>query len=220
MNKQLILDFLSDLSANNSKEWMHANKKRYQEAKTIWISEVEQILQRLAKHDAAFERVEPKRTLMRITNNRRFHPNKPLYRDNFACAPVDDMFKPSFYIHISPTESFIGGGLYRPPTENLHKVRAAIDYDGERLKAIAATPDFQAFFGGLSEDSDQLKSSPRGYSVDHLHIDLLRRKNFTAIRPVSSEEFVSDEFINLAEEAFLTLKPMNDYLLQAIEFEE
>ena len=33
MNTQIILDYLSALSRNNSREWYHANKNSYQEAK-------------------------------------------------------------------------------------------------------------------------------------------------------------------------------------------
>ncbi|MEL7531733.1 MAG: DUF2461 domain-containing protein [Bacteroidota bacterium] len=219
MEKQLIYDFLSDLSANNSKEWMHANKKRYQQAKNIWLAEIGKILDRLSQYEPSFAAIEPKKTILRITNNRRFHPDKPLYRDNFGCAPVANMFEPSFYIHISPTESFIGGGLHRPPKENLEKVRAAVDYDGERLKALIQTDEFQHFYGGFSHDPHMLKSSPRAYSVDHPHIDLLRRKSFTAIRPLSQAEFVAEDFVDLAEQAYLTVKPFNDYFKQAIEFE-
>lgn len=220
MGKQEIYDFLTDLSANNDKEWMHANKKRYQAAKSIFLAEVTQIIERFKQHDPSFAQIDPRKTLLRITNNRRFHPNKPLYRDNFGFAPVSDMYQPAFYLHVSPKETFVGGGLYKPLGPTLKKIRAGIDYDGNRLKDIVSSDKFTSFFGGLDEDADQLKSAPRGYDVRHPHIDLLRRKSFTAIRPLTQAEFISDDFVDLAEEAFLTLRPMTAYLSQAVDFEE
>lgn len=199
---------------------MHANKKTYQNARNIFIEEVGRILERIKKHDPTLEGVEPRKSILRINTNRRFHPDKPIYRDNFGFAPVSDMYLPSFYLHVSPKETFIGGGLHKPPTETLNKVRAAIDYDGERLNDIIANKAFQDFFGGWGDDPDMLKTSPRAYSKDHRHIDLLRRKNFIALRPLTQAEFVSDDFVDLAEEAFLTLQPLSQYLKQAIEFEE
>ena len=219
MSKQKIFDFLRDLSANNSKEWMDANRKRYQEAKNIWLAEIELILKRLVTHDPDFEQMRPKDTLMRITNNRRFHPDKPLYRDHFACSPNNDFQKPGFYIHVSPSGSFIGGGVYRPPSPVLQKIREGMDYDGARLKQILSSAPFTDMYSDLDPDEQMLKTAPRGFAKDHPHVDLLRRKSFTAITPLTEAQIVADDFPDLVERAFVCLKPFCDYLTQAVEFE-
>lgn len=219
MSKKKILDFLRDLSKNNSKEWMDENRKRYHEAKEIWLDEIALILERISKYDDQFAHIPPKKTIMRINNNRQFHPNKPVYKDSFGCAPVQDMYQPSFYIHISPEDAFIGGGLHKPPSDTIKKMRSAIDYNGKELTRIINEKGFQDFFGGWSDDPDMLKTSPRGYDADHPQIDLLRRKNFTAMRPLTQKEFLSKNFVDLAEQAFVTLQPMNQYLLEATTFD-
>lgn len=219
MNKRKIYDFLRDLSANNSKEWMDAHRERYHEAKAIWLEEIQAILNRLSKHDPKYALIEPKQTIMRINNNRMFHPDRPVYKDNFACSPNNEQDEASFYIHISPSESFIGGGFYHPDNSLLKKLRAAIDYDGEKLLKIVQQDSFQEFYGGMSEDPDQLKTSPQGYTQDHRHIELLRRKNFTAIRTVTQKEVVSDAFVDIVERAYLELQPFNEYLNRAVQFE-
>lgn len=218
MNKRKIYDFLRDLKENNSKEWMDANRKRYHEAKQIWLAEIDGMLKRLAKYDPKLGKMRPKETIMRINNNRRFHPEKPVYRDNFAFSP-SGRHDPAFYIHLSPSESFIGGGLYRPDNAILKKVRDAIDYNGDKLLSIVKENAFREFYGGLSDDPDKLKTSPQGYDQEHRHIELLRRKNFTAIHPVTQKEMISDEFIDIVEQAFVTLQPLNAYLKRAIDFE-
>lgn len=218
MEKQKIYDFLRDLSANNSKEWMDAHRKRYTEAREIWLDEIDRILHRLSRHNPNMSKIRAKDTVTRINNNRRFHPDKPIYKDNFAFSP-SGVNEPSFYIHISPAGSFIGGGLYHPDGEQLNKIRAAIDYNGEELKCIASTDEFLSFYGGIDDDNERLKTSPRGYTTDHPHIDLLQRKNFTAIRILSENEVISDGFIDLVEKAYLIVTPFNNYLQQAISFE-
>lgn len=215
MSKRKIYQFLRDLTKNNSKEWMDANRSYYQEAKGIWVEEVEAILQRLSQHDSSFAALNPKRTIMRINNNRMFHPDRPIYKDNFAFSPTGKD-APALYVHVSPSESFLGGGIYRPESKILKQIRAGIDFDGERLQQIIDQKSFQDFFGGLSEDPEMLKTSPKGYSVEHQNIELLRRKSFAALRPFSQAEFIADDFVDLVEQAYLELKPLNDYFAQAM----
>jgi uncharacterized protein (TIGR02453 family) len=220
MSKKQIFTFLRDLTANNSKEWMDANRKQYQLAKNTWLAEIDLILKRLAVHNPTLEQIKPKETIMRINNNRRFQPDKPLYKDNFGCSIGMGMSNPGFYIHLSPSGSFVGGGIYRPEKEVLQKIREAIDYDGARLRQLASTPPLTDFYGGLDEDDQALKTAPRDFPKDHPEIDLLRRKNFTAIRALSEKEIISDDFPELMEKAYLSLQPLCNYLTQAVNFEE
>lgn len=220
MTKRYIFDFLRDLRNNNSKEWMDENRERYHHAKDTWIAEIKKIQQRLIQHDSIFENVPPKSTLSRINNNRRFHQDKPIYKDFFTCTPSSLKGRATFHISIGPGQSFIGGGIYRPDKDTLDKVRAAIDYNGQDLKEVIEKPSLVDYYGGLAEDDQKLKTSPQGYDIEHQHIELLRRKNFVAIRPVTNEEFTGEHFIDLVEEGYLAVKPLLDYLNQAIQFEE
>ena len=220
LSKSYIFDFLRDLRDNNSKAWMDENRSRYHKAKERWIQEVEAILKRLALHDTAFTQVTAKDTLSRINNNRRFHPNKPIYKDYFSCDP-DKSQKDVSVLHLSVgiSWSFIGGGLWHPQKEALAQYRAAVDYNGEELKAILHHERVRSFYGDLSDDPQRLKTSPKGYPADHPHIDLLRYKNIVLMRPLTEEEVVSDHFVDLVEEAYLSAQPFIQYLIQAVSFE-
>lgn len=175
MNKRKIYQFLRDLTENNSKEWMDEHRNRYHEAKEIWLNEIGHILERLSKYDLRYTKIQPRECIMRINNNRMFHPDRPVYKDNFAFSPPSEGAT-ALYVHVSPSESFLGGGMYRPDNDTLKKIRGAIDYDGENLIKIVDSKSFRDFFGGLSSDPDQLKTSPKGYDQDHRHIEFLRRK--------------------------------------------
>lgn len=214
---QGVFDFLVLLSENNSKEWMDDNRQQYHQAKEEWIETLKTVYLRLAQYDPHFEHIEAKKTVMRITNNRMFHPDRPVYKTNFAASPFKVEVS-AIYIHVSPFGSMIGAGLYKPDSTTLKKIRDAIDYDGDRLQEIIDNKQLQDFFGGLAHDEEMLKTSPRGYSVDHNHIELLRRKSFHVMRELSKKEVIGNNFTDIVEEGYLASQPLNNYLQKAVEF--
>lgn len=214
MSKQKIYAFLRDLSDNNSKDWMDAHRDRYEEAKQIWIEECERMLDRLKKHDARYEPVTAKDTIERINNNLLYHSEKPTYKDHFGFAP-NQQKGGGLYVSVSPPYSFIGGGYHNADSKTLKAIRAAIDERGDDLTKILQSKKFVDFYGGLDDDPDQLKTSPKDYDQDHPHIELLRRKKFTVSHRITQAEVVSDDFPALVEKAFIAIKPLNDFLLDA-----
>ena len=215
-SKRHIYSFLRDLSANNSKEWMDAHRRNYQEAKDVWLAEIQLILDRLAKHDPTYGKIEPKDTVMRINNNRKFHPDRPVYKDSFGFSPGGGD-EPLIYVHLSPKHSFIAGGLHNPDNKMLKSLRGAIDYDGDKFLEILHKTSFHNFFGELSGDPNKLRTSPQGYDTDHPHIELLRRKDFTVMHDLTQDEVIGDNFVDQVEQAYLELQPFNAYLKQAME---
>lgn len=217
VEKEYIFRFLRDLGNNNSKDWMDENRNRYDTAKKRWIEEIDLILKRLSEHDTYFEQFKPKDTLSRINNNRRFHPDKPVYKDYFTCAPStkEDAIS-RIHISIGVSGSFAGGGLHRPDKENLDKIRGAIDYDGQELLDIINHKDFQNLFGGLADMGSKLKTSPQGYSNEHKYVELLRYKNYLAKKDFTQKEVASENFIDLIEECYLALQPLNHFLRKAL----
>lgn len=198
---------------------MDENRERYHTAKERWISEVAAILTRLAKHDDRFKWVEPKKTLSRINNNRRFHPDKPVYKDYFTCDPSDGSQELStLHISIGPGNSFVGAGLHHPSSDALKKFHRAIDYNGDKFAEILENKELKDFFGELNTSDNDLKTAPRGYSTDHKHIDMLRRKSITLMRSLTEEEVCDEDFPDLIEKAYRLLMPFNAYLEKAIHF--
>ncbi|WP_296317886.1 DUF2461 domain-containing protein [Winogradskyella sp. UBA3174] len=218
VDKGYIFRFLRDLKKNNSKDWMDENRHQYHTMKERWLFEIELILKRLSKHDAHYESIDPKKTVSRINNNRRFHPDKPVYKDRLTCSPAGrKAFNVStFFLSIGTEESFIGGGIYHPKKEDLENIRAAIDYNGDELKKILNEKGFKSFYGGLNIYDDKLVTSPQNYSKDHEYINLINNKSFTATINLTEEQVESNGFIDLVEEAYLKFKPLDDYIVRAI----
>ncbi len=219
--KEYIFEFLNDLMRNNSKEWMDAHRDRYETAKNYWLEEIEKMLERLRQHDSHYEMFEPKDTIMRINNNRMFHPEKPIYKTHFAFSPTrkKDEYAPIFF-SLGATSSLIGGGIWRPNKDILHKVRAHIDMHGATFQKAISSKDFIDFFGGLQEDDQKLKTAPKGYDKAHPYIELLRYKNYTAAIEPSRKYLLDNNLADIAEEVYLKMKPMNDFFHAALNAHE
>ena len=217
MSKRAIYDFLRDLSDNNSKRWMDQHRERYEEVKKIWIAACGRLLSELAEQDDFYQDIEAKDTIERINNNLLYHPDKPTYKDHFGFAP-GAIKGTGLYVSVSPSYSFIGGGVHNRDNDMLKTIRKKIDADGDELRKILDDQDFRDYFGdGLEEDPKQLKTSPQGYSQDHPHIDLLRRKNFTISRRITQEEVISDAFPEVVGEAYRKMMPLLHFMRKALE---
>jgi uncharacterized protein (TIGR02453 family) len=107
------------------------------------------------------------------------------------------------------------GGLWRPDPKRLRSIRDAIDYDGEELQKILSKKSFKETFGGLYEDV-KLTNSPKGFSNDHPHIDMLRNKTFAVAMEFSTREVLDNNFEQKVVKAYKEMLPFRRYLNHAI----
>tara|TARA_B100000795_G_scaffold232964_1_gene191464 strand:- start:1213 stop:1866 length:654 start_codon:yes stop_codon:yes gene_type:complete len=207
--------FLSTLQKNNSKDWMDSNRKEYHAVRDFYIAWLDEMNQKLAVIDPDYFDTPGKKAINRINNNLMFQPLKPVYKNHFG-AGLDQISKQGdFYIHIGVTENFIGGGYWHPSPKVLKSIRDAIDYNGEQLKAILEKKSFKNTFGTLIEGVS-LKTAPKGYSQDHVHIDLLRRKSFAVGRIFSKEEVLAIDFDARVIKVYKEMLPFRRYLNTAV----
>ena len=160
------LDFLAELEANNSREWWHANRRWYDD-------DVREPLELLLA-DLADEFGEAK--VFRPNRDTRFSKDKTPYKTWAAAVVWRD--GGSLYVSLSREALFVAGGGYRLARDQLVRFREAIDDDrrgGDLEKILADLRRRRAEIGG-----EQLKTAPRGWSVDHPRISLLRRDGITA----------------------------------------
>ncbi|GGG33995.1 TIGR02453 family protein [Christiangramia forsetii] len=194
---------------------MDEHRKEYYEVRDFYIEWLNQLDIKLAKVDPDYSPTTGKQAINRINNNLLFHPNKPVYKDHFGAGLDKEKGKGDFYIHIGINESFVAGGLYKPKKEMLDSIRAAIDYNGEKFKKILNKKSFKNTFGELMED-EKLKTSPKAYSKDHEHIDLLRNKSFAVMHSLTHKEIVNDDFQEQLIEIYKEMLPFRNYLNNAV----
>ncbi|HDZ15435.1 hypothetical protein LCGC14_0992050 [marine sediment metagenome] len=215
MSFSTLYDFLRDLEKHNSKDWMDENRKRYHENRDWFASWIEELSGKLQKIDKNFTQKPGKKALNRINNNLMYHPNKPTYKNHFGAGLDNPNKSGDFYIHIGTTESFLGGGYWHPGTKVLKSVRDAIDYNGDEFQKILNKKSFKDMFGGLIDD-DPLKTSPKGYSSDHKHIELLNHKSFAVTHPVTQKEVMKDDFQDKVIAVYQEILPFRRYLNKAV----
>ena len=212
--KKLFL-FLEELQQNNNKDWMDDNRDRYHEIRDEYRKWLMQLDVELSDLDAEYFPTPKKKVLNRINNNLLYHPNKPIYKDHFGAGLDKKPNTSDFYIQLGVNESFLAGGFYKPKSDTLKSIREAIDYNGEKLKSILAKPSFKETFGVMMQD-DMLKTSPKGYTQDHEHIELLRYKNFAVDHPITRKQIYSSDFKTYIKKVYLEMLPFRRYLNKAV----
>lgn len=214
MAKADIFKFLEALQQNNSKEWMDANRKWYEETKSIIFTIFDPILDELKHVDPRIITPNARKGLNRINNNLMFHPDRPTYKDHFGIGFGYGKGLADFYIHLGVNETLVAGGLWHPPADQLKKLRSEIDYEGTRLQSVIDSSAFQEHFELFQED--RLTNAPKGFAKDHEHIELLKMKSLGAWRNFSRKDFYNTDFKELILESYEVLSPMIDFINVAI----
>ena len=160
------IEFFEGLEADNSRTYWHAHKSVYDE--TVRAP----MLALLAELEPQYGEGK----IFRPNRDVRFSRDKSPYKTAIAAT-----LSKGGYIQFSADGLSTGAGLYMPASDQLARLRAAIDADrtGKQLVAIVAA----ARKAGIEITAhDTLKTAPRGYPKDHARIDLLRQKGIIAWR--------------------------------------
>lgn len=218
MNTYHILSFLSELGANNNKEWMDANRGAYLQAKADFEALVNVLLQNLQAIDPGLNGLTAKDCIFRINRDIRFSKDKSPYKHNFGASIAEGGKKSlnaGYYLHIQPgDESFFGGGLYMPPGAQLKKIRQEIDYNAPELLKIVTAEDFKQAYGRIQ--GEKLSRAPKGYDPHHPNIEFLKLKSYVALHKLSDDDIKSPKLIENLTHNFQVLKPFIDFLNVAI----
>lgn len=216
MIEKATLQFLKDLSQNNNKEWFHDHQNEYKAMKENILAFASDFISEFGKIDHTVADLEPKKCLFRINRDIRFSKNKDPYKTNVGISMTKGGKKTDnagYYINIQPNGSFLGGGQYMVPPEDLKKIRQEIDYSFADFKAILEEKAFDSYYGGLSVDASMiLKRPPKGYDESNPAIAFLKYKSFTAIKNITNETVLSKDFINECLTGMSALKPLVDFL--------
>jgi uncharacterized protein (TIGR02453 family) len=218
-----LLPFLGDLSANNNRDWFADNKHRYEDlVLNPALDFIGAMGPHLEKISTRFEAI-PKRSggsLMRVYRDTRFGKDKTPYKTNvgiqFRHVLGKDIHAPGFYVHIEPHEVFVGVGSWRPDSTSLAKIRTRIAEKPDLWKRVEGNRKFRKHyeFGG-----DRLKKPPRGYDRDHPLIEVLKRKDFIALKYLDERDIESDDFIDTIFERFRDGLPLMRFLCDALELQ-
>ncbi len=208
--------FLQLIKQNNNREWYHANKNIYNEAKLEFEHVNELLLHKMAAIDTSLISLTPKDCIFRIFRDVRFSKDKSPYKTNFGsfiAAGGRKAGNAGYYLHLEPGGSFIAGGIYMPPSPVLKAIRQDIyEHTNEFKKIIAEAKKsgFEGFFG------DKLSGAPRGFPKDFPDIELLKHKSYGLSKYIPDGEITNDIALKNIINDFQNLHSLIQFLNEAI----
>lgn len=219
MDISLILDYLTELSLNNNREWYHANKESYKRANAEFEGLLQALILEIGKFDSSVIHNAPKSLTFKIVRDTRFSHDKSPYNPAFRAhiAAKGKLPVPAgYYLMIKPgNQSFLGGGLFADMFKDATAMmRDYLAKNGKEWEAILHEPDFEKYF---TVKGTALKNVPAGYDKEHPQAEYLKFKSWYLEYPLTDEEVMDAEaFPAKAAGIFRMMKPFNDYLNKAL----
>jgi len=206
--------FLRALKRNNDREWFRARKEQYEE---LLRAPMIALIARLAADFRGFAPelvADPRVSLYRIYRDTRFSEDKrPLKTHVAAHFPHRGMARhrgAGLYLHVSPDDVWIGGGLYAPDTSELAAIREHLAANHRRFRSIVDAPRFRRMVGAL--EGTRLQRVPRGFPRDHPAAEYLRFRQFLAGRELPPSVATSPRFYASTLALFREVTPLVRFL--------
>ncbi|MCO5259389.1 MAG: DUF2461 domain-containing protein [Crocinitomicaceae bacterium] len=205
-----LFNYLNTLKQNNNREWFDANKRDYEKAKNEATSIFDAINLELSKIDDF-----GKYRIYRIYRDVRFSLDKTPYKNHFGAIYMRKQpnNRGSFYVHLEPDNSFVGGGFWSPEKDDLLKIRQAIAIEDD-LEIILNDKILKKELGGLLGEA--VKTAPKGFDKNHSRIALIRQKQFLLKKSFTDKEVMADDFTKKVIETYKTMHPFFLYMTDVL----
>lgn len=220
MNNKIMLEYLSELSANNNREWYHEHKKENKNATAQFEELVQELIYGIGEFDESVLHNSPKELTFKLVRDTRFSHDKSPYNASFR-AHISSMGKlpipVGYYVMIKPDgNTFLGGGLFADMFSDATKmVRDYISTHSDEWNNIINDAQFKKYF---KVKGSALKNVPAGYDKEHPQAEYLKYKSWYLEYFLEDREVADDaEFLKKAVEIFKVMKPFNDYLNKSLK---
>ncbi|WP_435355079.1 DUF2461 domain-containing protein [Emticicia sp. SJ17W-69] len=213
MLSQHTLQFLTNLSENNNREWFHANRRDYEKSKIEFETLCQTILDGIAQFQENLHNTTVKSCILRINRDIRFSLDKSPYKKYLAAGfgpGGKSSGRVDFYLHIEPNESFLGGGMWSPTSSQLASFRQEIDYNPHIIKGIIEDETFRQYFNEIH--GEKVKKMPKGYPINHPDIELLKYKELFFVHKYPNNSVMDANFAGEVIKGCRILKPYLDYI--------
>lgn len=208
--------FLEDLGRNNNREWFNTNKQLYLDDVRDAMSRLIIELQTPLHEISTKLNVDPKPhggSMTRIYRDTRFSKDKSPYKTAMACHFAHGKGQHNYYLgyflHLSPEECRLGGGIWQPPTDMTYKLRQLIYDHTDEWDTLMKASTFTNHYDGMV--GDQLKRVPKQFNPGHPYADDLRRKNFGFSKVIRGSSVLKNSFVNETAAAYQALVPILEF---------
>ena len=146
----------------------------------------------------------------------RFSKNKTPYKTHFGISfhRKKPNLRGGYYLHITPHNSFIASGFWNPNPVDLLRIRKELEMDAHELREIIDDKTFKMFWGDIQ--GDVVKTSPKGFNIEHPDIDLIRHKQYLFIKKFDDKSVISPGFQKEVIEHFTAIRPFFDYMTNVL----
>jgi len=211
-----LFEFLSEIKANNNREWFNANKARYiaevEEPMLQFIADFGERMKKVSRHFIA----DPRRvggSMFRIYRDTRFSRDKSPFKASAGAqfprqARSKDRSVPRFYLHLEPGHCIGGGGLYHPDPASLKQIRDRIATRPNEWEAVLRKK--------LPIGGDRLTRPPAGYDPAHRFVEDLKQKDFYTMTNYTQRDVCSTGFLDSYIDASARSAPLLGFLTKAL----
>ena len=203
------LDFLNNLKENNHRDWMTDNKKTYLSSENS-LKELYAYIENKLNEEDEIEKVK----LFRINRDIRFSKDKTPYNIHRSVSFIraGAHRRGGYYLRIESGKSMIAGGFFNPDPADLKRIRTEFQMDANEVQDILNHKDFKKVFGNTFDQSNAVKTAPKGFDKNDPNIDLIRLKAFIVKKTFTDKEIMQDNFGDIVANSFKLLRPYFDYM--------
>ncbi|MEM9432531.1 MAG: DUF2461 domain-containing protein [Pseudomonadota bacterium] len=198
--------FFTELEQNNTKAFFEPRKEMYTESikkPAEFFAEI------MAEEFSRLSGQSYRSKVFRIYRDVRFSKDKTPYKPylHMLWSTGPEVFSPKVFFGCERDRLRMGLGIFGMVSDELARLRAFIDSDGDRvLDALNAAQATWSDWG-----PDPLKRVPKPYAPDHPHGDLLKRKAFAVHLPFA-ETWRDDGLVKAVRASFEASEPLRSIL--------
>ena len=216
---QQYLQFLTELSQNNDREWFNANKKRFKEqVEAPFKAFITDLIDQASAVDTRIS-ITAKEAIFRIYKDTRFSKDKTPYKTHMSAVVAEGGRKGEktggIYIYSSFDSFKIYTGFYMPTPKQVQLVREAIVSDMEGFKAILADKNFKKYFGALQ--GEEHKRVPKEFADYVKKQPLIMKKSYYAVHELEAETILREDLVAFCMEHFRMTQPLGTFFDEAIK---
>ena len=203
-----LLKFLKTLKLNNNRDWFTKNKEYYLKEENLIIN----FFSKLNQNISTIDNIESMK-VYRIYRDIRFSKDKTPYKTYRSCSfkRATEELRGGYHIEITPGNSFIAIGFWKPNKKDLLRIRREFELDSSIIKSIFNDEKFKKIFGGFLKNKS-LRIAPNGFERNHKNIELIKKKDFIIVAKLTDKQVLSKEFLTKTNEIFRAARPFLDYM--------
>ena len=213
------LNFFKTLAANNHKQWFDENRKTYEtvvrEPFKVFIGD---LIQAIGEIEPEISTLEPKNAIFRINRDIRFSKDKTPYKlFNSAIIAVNgrkDKSYPGLYLELNPEKLRILGGVYKPSTLEVKKIRTYMENNEKEFKKIISDSKFVTTFGAIK--GNKHKRLPKEFVTAAEKQTLIWNKQWYYETALSPKIILKDDLLETIVKHYKIANDVQNFFIKAL----